>query len=305
MTVNLEETHGYDVEDDFSFFPMYDDLIGANGDDPFKNLPFEEQFAFWEEHPLLPRYFNFLPNDDKILERLGDYLYYPIRLLNQSADTVNIEQQIKNELSKIFCNNGILPNAQYEEEVFGYRCNMDNYICLLTELIRETIMSELEIDLRYMRKLNVFDIFLIIYPGFEPKIPLRVAANDFEKVQGKNTRNVYCVLDTNRQWKNVQRYYVPNKIDLSMVKAIAIPIKEIEYILQKRDYCVSDIEDKVDSILNSILEIMNSFNINLPVIDISYSFELKTIDLNPSAERVKRRIKFFNDHPEWKRYHKL
>lgn len=169
--------------------------------------------------------------DRENLRFIYNFLYHGIRFQNHLE-----------KLESIFKDKAILA-GNYQKNYFSYsdNCNEGEYISLLA--------TDGYYDLEY-ETFIMPNITLVISPDCNAIKTLYLPYHEWEQVKGKNTKNRYSYAHN--------EYQVKQSISLSMIKAIGIPARYLRTINK---------EEQIDIYLKDILELMNKYNITLPIVD--------------------------------------
>jgi len=193
---------------------------------------FEEDIKKYESTPL--EYFKSETKDLDNLLYVENFLYHGLRF-----------QKHLEKLESIFKDKAILA-GNYHNKYYSYddNCNEGEYISL----------TSYERD--YITTYEIFiinNISLIISPECNAIKTIYLQYEDWEKIKDTKTNNRYSYA--------TNEYQVKEKIPLDLVKGIGIPANHLRET--KREYLI-------DIYLNDILDLMEKYNIDLPIVDTSY-----------------------------------
>lgn len=194
-------------------------------------------------------------NYDK-LHYIYNFLYHGIR-----------HQKHLEILESIFKDKAILAgNYQENNNYSNYsdNCNEGEYVSLVD--------INNDYDLEYTTFVKPY-ITLLISPDCGAIKTIYLPYEEWTEVVGKNTSNRYSYVHN--------EYHVKKMIPLSYVKAIGVPARYLRDIGN---------EEKIERYLTDILELMNKYNINLPIVDTSaYNIPLEKLATN-IRKKLKRSV---------------
>lgn len=198
----------------------------------FKN--FEEKLKYLEEQS----HQTFLDIHDEMygfenLRYIHKFLYHGIRLQNHLE-----------KLESIFKEQAILAgNYQPQYSPYYDNCNEGEYISLLST------------DGHYSLEYENFilpNITLVISPNCNPIKTIYLPYHEWIQLKDKKTKNRYSYAK--------DEYQVNQRIPLTMIKAIGIPVRYLRSINK---------EELIDTYIQDILELMDKYDISLPLVDTS------------------------------------
>jgi len=186
------------------------------------------------------------------LRYIYNFLYHGIRFQNHLE-----------KLESIFQAKAILAgNYQKNYSPYSDNCNEGEYISLLST------------DGYYNIEYETFiipNITLIVSPECNAIKTIYLPYNEWEQIKGKNTKNRYSYANNEYQVKQI--------VPLSLVKAIGLPARYLRTIGK---------EEQIEIYLQDILQLMNKYNINLPIIDTSaYNIPITTTKNHITKKKVK------------------
>lgn len=187
------------------------------------------------------------------LRYIYNFLYHGIRYHN------NLEI-----LESIFKDRAIIAgNYQKNNNYSNYsdNCNEGEYISLLA------INKDYDIEYEIFIKPN---ITLIISPDCGAIKTIYLPYDEWEQIKRKNTNNRYSYAHN--------EYQVKKMLPLSYVKAIGVPVRYLRDIFT---------QEEIEKYLTEILNLMNKYNINLPIVDTS----AYNMSLDKLTTIIKKRIK--------------
>lgn len=210
---------------------------------------FDEDIKKYESTPI--EYFKPETNDIDDLLYVRNFLYHGLRF-----------QKHLEKLESIFKDKAILA-GNYHDKYYSYNdnCNEGEYISL-------TSFKE-GYSLSYQTFIMI-NISLIISPECNAIKTIYLKYEDWEKVKDTKTNNRYSYA--------MDEYQVKEKIPLELVKGIGLPANHLREI--NREYLI-------DIYLNDILDLMEKYNIDLPIVDTSYN---NRPIYTPKHYKSKRRI---------------
>ena len=195
-------------------------------------------------------------NKYKALRYIHDFLYHGIR-----------HQKHLEILESIFKDKAIIAgNYQENNSYSNYsdNCNEGEYVSLVD--------VNNDYDLEYQTFVKPY-ITLIISPDCDAIKTIYLPYEEWSEVVGKNTNNRYRYSYVHNE------YHVKKMIPLSYVKAIGVPARYLRTMGK---------EELIEIYLNEILELMNKYNINLPIVDTSaYNMPIRI----PKNHITKRKLK--------------
>jgi len=170
-------------------------------------------------------------NDDYNIRDVDNFLYHGIRFQNYLE-----------KLESIFKDKAILA-GNYQENYYPYsdNCNNGEYISLTTidsGIVYETFVIE--------------NISLVISPKCNAIKTIYLPSEECEKTKKLPTKNRYSYINYEYQVKQI--------IHMDMIKAIGVPIEFLR---------TTNHEYLIDMYINDILELMDKYNIQLPIVDTS------------------------------------
>lgn len=192
-------------------------------------------------------------NKYKALRYIHDFLYHGIR-----------HQKHLEILESIFKDRAIIAgNYQKNNNYSNYcdNCNEGEYVSL--------VARNKDYDLEYTTFVKPY-ITLIISPDCGAIKTIYLPYEEWAEVVGKNTSNRYSYAHN--------EYHVKQMIPLSYVKAIGVPVRYLRDIFT---------QEEIERYLTDILELMNKYNINLPIVDTS----AYNMSLDKLTTKIKKRIK--------------
>ena len=192
-------------------------------------------------------------NKYKALRYIHDFLYHGIR-----------HQKHLEILECIFKDKAIVAgNYQKNNNYSNYcdNCNEGEYVSLVD--------IKNDYDLEYTVFIKPY-ITLIISPDCGAIETIYLPYEEWAEVVGKNTSNRYSYAHN--------EYHVKQMIPLSYVKAIGVPARYLRDMGK---------EEKIERYLTDILELMNKYNVNLPIVDTS----AYNMPLDKLITKIKKRIK--------------
>ena len=167
------------------------------------------------------------------LRYIFNFLYHGIRFQNHLE-----------KLESIFQDKAILAgNYQKNYSSYSDNCNEGEYISLLS--------TDGHYDLEY-ETFIMPNITLVVSPECGAIKTIYLPYKEWGKVKKKNQSQRYSYAHNEYQVKQI--------IPLSMVKAIGIPIRYLKTTNQ---------EELINTYLNDIQELMDKYNITLPLVDTS------------------------------------
>ena len=217
----------------------------------FKN--FEEKLKYLENMP--PQTFLDIYDqtyDFENLRYIHNFLYHGIRFQNHLE-----------KLESIFKDRAILAgNYQNQHSHYYDNCNEGEYISLLST------------DGHYNLEYETFilpNITLVISPNCNPIKTIYLPYHEWIQIKGKKTKNRYSYANN--------EYQIKQKIPLTMIKAIGIPVRYLRSINK---------DELIDIYIQDILELMNKYNIYLPLVDTSaYNAPIITKNTNILQKKKK------------------
>jgi len=186
------------------------------------------------------------------LRYIYNFLYHGIRFQNHLE-----------KLESIFQAKAILAgNYQKNYSPYSDNCNEGEYISLLS--------TDGYYDIEY-ETFIIPNITLIVSPECNAIKTIYLPYNEWEQIKGKNTKNRYSYANNEYQVKQI--------VPLSLVKAIGLPARYLRTIGK---------EEQIEIYLQDILQLMNKYNINLPIIDTSaYNIPITTTKNHITKKKVK------------------
>ena len=217
---------------------------------------FQEKFERLEQQPL--EFFEPNENDIDNLYLIHNFLYHGIRSYNPLV-----------KLESIFKNRAILAGNYQNSNYYSYddNCNNGEYISLAS------------IDDDYNLTYQTFvmpNISLVISSECQAIKTIYLNYDEWEQIKDIETKNRYSYANNEYQVKEI--------IALEMIKAIGLPK---EYLRQ------TNREHLIDIYLNDILELMNKYNIDLPIVDTSNNNRSLYLPQNHILNYMLKRNKYF------------
>lgn len=193
-------------------------------------------------------------NKYKALRYIHDFLYHGIR-----------HQKHLEILESIFKDKAIIAGNYQENNShsnYSDNCNEGEYVSLLA------INNDYNIE--YETFIKPY-ITLIVSKDCNAIKTIYVPYYKWEEMKKKNTSNRYSYANN--------EYHVKKMIPLSYVKAIGVPARYLRTMGK---------EELIEIYLNEIIELMNKYNINLPIVDTSaYNMPIRI----PKNHITKRKLK--------------
>lgn len=221
-----------------------------------KKETFQEKFERLEQQPL--EFFEPKENDIDNLYLIHNFLYHGIRSYNPLE-----------KLESIFKNRAILAGNYQNSNYYSYddNCNNGEYISLAS------------IDDDYNLTYQTFitpNISLVISSKCNAIKTMYISFDEWEQIKDLHTFNRYSYANNEYQVKEI--------IPLELIKAIGLPK---EYLRQ------TNREHLIDIYLNDILELMNKYNIDLPIVDTSNNNRSLYLPQNHISNYILKRKKYF------------
>lgn len=163
-----------------------------------------------------------------------NFLYHGIRF-----------QKHLEKLESIFQDRAILA-GKYQKKYYDFyddNCNEGEYISVMS------IENGYELEYKTFIMPN---ISLVISPECNAIKTIYIPYEEWQQLNGRPTKNRYSYAK--------REYHVKQMIPLCFIKAIGVPDKYLRLTNQ---------EEKIEGYLHDIVELMEKYNINLPIIDTS------------------------------------
>lgn len=227
----------------------------------FDKIPsaLEEKIQKLDQQP--PEFFVPAIEEMDDIKFICNYLYHGIRFQNHLE-----------KLESIFLNKAILAGNYQNEYYCSYsdNCNEGEYISLTC--------VEYEYDLVY-ETFIMPNISLVISPKCNAIKTIYLNYEEWEEIKHLETKNRYSYA------KN--EYQVKQMIPLNMVKAIGLPARCLK--LTNQEYLIEIYQ-------NDIIELMNKYAIELPIVDTSnYNKILYSSKMNIIEPTLKKKKLVIND----------